>query len=180
MAPRLCLQAIPEHKDEAFLSKRWEDFDHSQKLGLGIWGTAWSIRDRETNERLVLQFCPQRSFNPARYRLLEIARRRADLFATPKYLFFRREQIYVCSEMAGISLAEVIDSTTLITEAQVATILKRVPFLLSCFKYHDSHMHRSLPLCKYLRPPRLLISSKPQMCFSVQQYLRAKEKLRLG
>lgn len=125
---RLCLQAIPEHKDEAFLSKRWEDFDHSQKIILGIWGSAWSIRDRQTNERLILQSCPQRSFTGTRYRLLEIARRRADLFATPKFLFFRNQHIYVCSEIAGLSLAEVIDSTTLITEAQVATILKRVIF----------------------------------------------------
>ena len=127
---RLSLQMIPEHRDEQFLSKRWEDFDHSQKINLGIWGSAWSIRDRETNERLVLQSCPQRFFDRARYRLLEVARRRADLFATPKYLFFRGGQVYVCSEIAGISLAEVIDGTTSITEAQVATILKRVAHFL--------------------------------------------------
>jgi hypothetical protein len=121
------LGSIAENKDEEFLSKRWEDFDHSQKVGLGVWGSAWTIKDRTTSTEYVLQSCHQSEWTLPRLRLVELARQRADLFVAPKYMFFRGETTYVCSEVAGICLAEFIDGTMAIKEIQAASILKQVP-----------------------------------------------------
>jgi hypothetical protein len=120
------LRSIPEHEDEQFLSKRWEDFDHSQKFGLGVWGSAWTIRDRKTSIRYVLQSCHQSSWTLPRFKLLEFARQREDLFVSPRFLFFRGETVYVCSDIGGICLAELIDSTVAIQEDQAAAILRQV------------------------------------------------------
>ena len=120
------LRSIPEHKDEEFLSKRWEDFDHSQKFGLGVWGSAWTVRDKKTLNRYVLQSCHQSSWSLARYRLLKLARERSDLFVAPRFLFFRGETVYVCSDVGGICLADLIDGTIPIQEDQAATIIKQV------------------------------------------------------
>jgi hypothetical protein len=120
------LRSIPEHKDEEFLSKRWEDFDHSQKMGLGVWGCTWTVRDRKTLKQYVLQSCHQSAWTLPRLRLVELAKQRADLFVAPKFLFFQRETAYVCSNLAGICLAELIDSTIVIQEIQAAAIIKQV------------------------------------------------------
>ena len=120
------LRSIPEHEDEQFLSKRWEDFDHSQKFGLGVWGSAWTIRDRKTSIRYILQSCHQSSWTLPRFKLLEYARQREDLFVSPRFLFFRSETVYVCSDIGGICLAELIDSTLAIQEDQAAAILRQV------------------------------------------------------
>src|SRR5882757_1975252 len=105
------LRSIAEHKDEEFLSRRWEDFDHSQKVGLGVWGSAWTIRDKKTSTQYVLQSCHQSQWSLPRFRLLELARQRNDLFVAPRFMFFRGETAYVCSNVAGVCLAELIDST---------------------------------------------------------------------
>lgn len=120
------LRTIAEHKDEEFLSKRWEDFDHSQKFGLGVWGSAWTVRDRKTSNQYVLQSCHQSSWSLPRFKLLELARQRSDLFVAPRFLFFRGETVYVCSDVGGICLAELIDSTMSIQEDQAAAIIKQV------------------------------------------------------
>lgn len=120
------LRSITEHKDEEFLSKRWEDFDHSQKMSLGVWGSAWIVRDRVTSTKYVLQSCNQSEWTLPRLRLLELARRRSDLFVAPKFMFFRGETAYVCSNIGGICLAELIDSTMAIQESQAAAIIRQV------------------------------------------------------
>lgn len=122
------LGSITEHKDEEFLSRRWEDFDHSQKMGLGVWGSAWTVRDRKTSTEYVLQSCHQSAWTVPRLRLLELAKQRTDLFVTPKFMFFRKETAYVCSDIAGICLAELIDGTIAIQEIQAAAIIKQVFF----------------------------------------------------
>ncbi len=126
------LRSIAENNDEEFLSKRWEDFDHSQKVGLGVWGSAWTVKDRKTSTEYVLQSCHQSEWTLARLRLLELARQRADLFVAPKYMFFRSETTYVCSNIAGLCLAEFIDGTIAIQEIQAAAIIKQVPSSIHC------------------------------------------------
>jgi len=121
------LHSITEHKDEEFLSKKWEDFDHSQKLGLGVWGSTWTVRDKTTSKEYVLQSCHQSDWTLPRLRLLELARQSDDLFVAPKFMFFQRERAYVCSDIAGICLAELIDGTIAIQEIQAAAIIKQVP-----------------------------------------------------
>jgi hypothetical protein len=120
------LRSIAEHKDEDFLSKRWEDFDHSQKVGLGVWGSAWTVKDRKTSADYVLQSCHQSEWTLPRLRLVELAKQRTDLFVAPRYMFFRSETAYVCSNIAGFCLAELIDGTIAIQEIQAAAIIKQV------------------------------------------------------
>ncbi|PMD42328.1 hypothetical protein L207DRAFT_527248 [Hyaloscypha variabilis F] len=91
---KFSLDQIAEHKDEDFLSKRWEDFDHSQKMGLGVWGTAWTVRDRSSSLEYVLQSCHQSEWSLPRWKLLELAKRRVDLFVAPKFMFFRNDTVY--------------------------------------------------------------------------------------
>ncbi len=123
---RTKLYKVQEHKDEEFLSKRWEDFDHSQKFSLGVWGSTWTVRDKTTSEKYVLQSCHSSTWTKARFELLQIGREKQDFFVAPNFMFFRQDWVYVCSEVGGICLAEMIDSTASITEAQAATIVFQV------------------------------------------------------
>lgn len=122
--PRLC--TIEENEDEEFMSKRWEDFDHTQKVPAGVKLFPWTVRDKTTSKRYVLQSCPNSEWNKARIYLLQLSRQRCDLFVTPKFFFSRGNQVYVCSEIAGISLAEVIGATLAMTELHAAAIIKPV------------------------------------------------------
>jgi len=148
---KFSLDQIAEHKDEDFLSKRWEDFDHSQKMGLGVWGTAWTVRDRSSSMEYVLQSCHQSEWSLPRWKLLELAKKRADLFVAPKFMFFRNDTVYVCSSISGICLAELIDSTIGIKETQAAAIIKQV-FTLSAFNSHEAKLAGKVdpcdPVCK--------------------------------
>lgn len=120
------LSTVEEHKDESFVSKAWEDFDHSQKFSMGAQGSTWTVRDKETDKKYVLQSCHNSSWTKARLGLLRLGREWKEFLVTPRYMFFRQDWVYVCSEVGGVCLAEMIDSTVSITEAQAVTIIIQV------------------------------------------------------
>ncbi|KAH6714018.1 hypothetical protein BKA61DRAFT_689452 [Leptodontidium sp. MPI-SDFR-AT-0119] len=120
------LKTIPEYEDEKFVSKGWEDFDHSQKFSLGVRGSTWTVRDKETSEKFVLQSCQYSAWTRERYKLLRMGRKWTGYLVPPRYMFFRKEWVYVCSEIGGTCLADIIDSTTSLTEAQTAMMVVQV------------------------------------------------------
>jgi hypothetical protein len=114
-----------------FFSCRWEDFDHSQKLSLGVLERTWCVQHRETGESLILQSCPGSEFNKVRFHLLQIAAAE-EVFVTPRCGFTRKDRLYVCSTKAdtGITLADLLSCSIPFTGVHVAAIVKQVGYLI--------------------------------------------------
>ena len=118
---RLLLILVPE-KD--FSSISWEDFDHTQMLVLGHSGLTCIVYKRETFGPHILQSCEKD--NAGQHLLLVKMARDSDLFIPMYFIFSHRDNIYIGSKVAGISLADVIDYTIPLTEVHTLFILKKV------------------------------------------------------
>ena len=118
---RPLLISVPEEDSS---SRSWEDFDHSQTLVLGHSGLTCIVYKRETFGPHILQSCEKD--NAGQHLLLVKMARDSDLFIPMYFIFSHRDNIYIGSKVAGISLANVIDCTIPLTEVHASSILKKV------------------------------------------------------
>lgn len=112
----------------------WEDIDHSQTLDLGCQGSTSLVfrkdfdSKRDTLNYMVLRFCDRCDFTPEKSQLVEMAYDNASFLSTG-CLFDYNQKVFVGSELADMSLADIIDCTIPMDEVHLSTILDQVSFL---------------------------------------------------
>jgi hypothetical protein len=127
--------AVPPQKQMMSRDLKWEDFDHTKTLKLGFSGSTSIIFTRQPLDKYncaVLRFCDEVAFTAEKRRLVETALAETALanerFLTVLCSFSYNQKIFVVSELADISLADIIDCTIPLQEIQLATILDQVSF----------------------------------------------------
>jgi hypothetical protein len=110
------------------------DADRTFQLGFPDSHT-FLVWTKGSNKAHVLQDCAAEDWTDQRAKVAQIARANINLICT-HFMFQDNNRIYVASEIADISLADIIPCAILIDEPQVSAILRQVIHLTTHVEYH--------------------------------------------
>ncbi|KAH8797852.1 hypothetical protein F5884DRAFT_758946 [Xylogone sp. PMI_703] len=107
--------------------KCWDDFNHLETLHLTGSSTT-IVYTRKTFDEYVLQYCKSLQWSQYRTRLIELTRAENGnpLFIATHFIFPYKNCIYVGSEVAYISLYDIISSTIPMTDDHISAILRQI------------------------------------------------------